>query len=360
VVPAIAAGVQRSSAAPEERRRIEARASVRGSLVNLEEDADTPADLERREAELDALVQATRPDADTQRRLGDLTRDFRKQIAELEAQIRAQADAGASDPASRQKLKALTEQYVQAVKVLVDPNTGGFATFVTDPFLSAGLPGMDKRIDVDLDNATLREAAKQVAERGGLDAEVTVDEDVPADARITLRTRNVRVSTALELIAQAANTGWGYERKDNKAQLHFGKNVRRGFTLGQGFFKPDKLPTLQAPGFVFSQGGVRTPDVGRFFVQRKTFVCPHCKGRTTMVVENTQPKCPKCERTFQPDWKFCPVDGTKRPPSPGEWHHCPLCGKEVDVEKSDAAPEQPSAATGTKRTLPIGMTRRGR
>src|SRR3712207_8352698 len=42
--------------------------------------------------------------------------------------------------------------------------------------------------------STVRDAAKQVSERGGLDAEVIVDADVPADTRITLRTRNVRRS----------------------------------------------------------------------------------------------------------------------------------------------------------------------
>jgi hypothetical protein len=45
-----------------------------------------------------------------------------------------------------------------------------------------------------------------------------------------------------------------------------------------------------------------------------------------------QPKCTKCQQTFQANWEFCPNDGTKRPQDQSAWKFCPFCSKPVAAE----------------------------
>ncbi len=68
--------------------------------------------------------------------------------------------------------------------------------------------------------------------------------------------------------------------------------------------------------------------------QRLSLECPHCKVKSTIIRQRSQPKCAKCSRTFQGDWQFCPIDGSKRPADPNEWKFCPACGKKVEIEKA--------------------------
>jgi hypothetical protein len=230
---------------------------------------------------------------------------------------------------------------------------------------SAGLiklMGEDPRIDVDLDNAPVRDALKQIFERAKLDYQV--DEEVPSDARITLRAKNVRFLTALELVLQGADAGLVREMRDGKASYRIRKGggtnplgalllrpnviggggyLAPGGKGGSGLFTPDQkglvpVPKLQEYLKTFSKGGGVTPYIYQFNEQRSTFRCPHCKGQSTVIRQSQQPKCEKCSRTFQPDWQFCPADGAKRPAAAAEWRYCPFCGKRTEGEKAGAEP----------------------
>src|SRR5688572_7627468 len=67
----------------------------------------------------------------------------------------------------------------------------------------ASLPmGKDPVINVDVNNAPIREALKQIMEDAK--QEYAIDADVPDDARVTVRARNVKLSTALDLVTQSA------------------------------------------------------------------------------------------------------------------------------------------------------------
>ena len=63
-----------------------------------------------------------------------------------------------------------------------------------------------------------------------------------------------------------------------------------------------------------------------------------------MIRKVETPKCPKCERAFQPSWQFCPYDGARRPASETTWKACPFCGRQVS---------QNDAATNTDRPVRV-------
>jgi hypothetical protein len=193
------------------------------------------------------------------------------------------------------------------------------------------------RVDLDLDNVPVREAVKRICDQAK--QEYKIDDDVPDTTRVTVRARDVRLFTALDLVTQAAGIGWAAEAKDSKPMIHVGKSVRGSGIYGvyarqQVGDLLHNLNGLTNQRFQFSPNS----DLSyRLFLpqQQSTFTCPHCKGKVTMLGSRQQPKCPKCDRTFQADWQFCPADGTKRPPAPGAWHYCPLCGKQVDTDKNE-------------------------
>jgi hypothetical protein len=201
--------------------------------------------------------------------------------------------------------------------------------FLPMPF---GLPD-NQPVDLDLENVTVQDAARQIVERSKVKADVVVDPDVSADTRITLRVRGVRPSTALDLVAQSARVNWGVERRDDKTTVRLGKSVHPGMMFRQDVIQ--RFPAI-APGagvLTVPQFNVNR-DIRMFTTQRSTFMCPHCKGQATVLRQSAPPQCPKCNRLFQADWQFCPADGTKRPAQSSDWKFCPLCGKRVDIEKS--------------------------
>jgi hypothetical protein len=182
-------------------------------------------------------------------------------------------------------------------------------------------------IRLDINNVPVREALKHIFEQAK--QEHIVDDDVPQDVRVTVRASNVKLSTALDLVTQAAGVQWTTERRDSRTVVRIGKSALRSAIRR---LVPDVNTFLrEIPGVRFDSGGSPL-----FFGrdQRSAFTCPHCKERVTIVGQKQQPKCPKCSRVFQDDWQFCPVDGSKRPPTPGAVRFCPLCGKEVPAEKS--------------------------
>jgi hypothetical protein len=203
------------------------------------------------------------------------------------------------------------------------------------------------RVDLDLENATLRNALKQVLSGRGMT--MSVEADVPDDVHLTVRARGISLRTALDLISQSAGAAWRFEQNNGKTVVHVGRTLPT-VTIAvdfQALAAPvDVAPGIKpAPEGTFSEllqnyGRALTPN-GLLYQangasERLTFTCPHCKGQTIMIRQQQQPKCPKCGRLFAADWQFCPADGTRRPSAPSEWRFCPLCGKAVEpTEKAD-------------------------
>ena len=94
--------------------------------------------------------------------------------------------------------------------------------FITEATGLVRLTGEDPRIDVDLENAGLKEALKQIFERAKL--EYRVDDDVSSDTKVSLRAKNVRFLTALQFVLQSADAGMTREVRDGKA----GYRIRKG------------------------------------------------------------------------------------------------------------------------------------
>jgi hypothetical protein len=208
----------------------------------------------------------------------------------------------------------------------------------------ANAEGQNIKVNLDVKDATPREALKHVFDQTKLKHQV--DEDVPDEPRLTLSVKGVRLPTAAALIAEAAGVNYAVERRlslsgkgnptvnvplavqDAQVVYRFGKKVpvsgRMLFGSGGG------VPTMAE---IFHDGGAFSV-LTRTREERSTFNCPHCKGQTTMVRVKQKASCPKCSRLMQDDWQFCPADGTKRPAAPNEWRYCPICGKNVPAEKS--------------------------
>ncbi|MBM3457234.1 MAG: hypothetical protein FJX77_01690 [Armatimonadetes bacterium] len=221
------------------------------------------------------------------------------------------------------------------------------AVFIRLPPASANV-----RVSVDLDNVSIREALRSLCE--GARKEHTVDADVPDQARVTIKARNVRLGTALDLISQAADAGWVMERRGQTERVRVGKSLPRSAAnlLFDGSVTPSFVSGIGPLNI--SAGGATRWDIG--VDERATFQCPHCKGQATVLRRRQAPKCTRCERTFQPDWQFCPADGAKRPAEPGVWQYCPLCGKRVQA-RADGKEAEPDAlvivpSSGLSSTAP--------
>jgi len=229
----------------------------------------------------------------------------------------------------------------------------------------------EPRVELDLDNATVREGLKQVLDKAK--QAYKVDDDVPNTARITVRAKNVRLSTALELLLQDAGLGIVRQVEDGKLVYRIRKSGsdtlstldllrstidnKLGMTLAPGHLqqfltiKPDgkwigktdpkalELHLRSLQEFASKQGAAGAlPYVIRTQERRSLFKCPHCKGQATVIRHPEQPKCEKCSSVFQPGWQFCPADGAKRPAAVGEWKYCPFCSKKVEGEKGASIP----------------------
>lgn len=67
-------------------------------------------------------------------------------------------------------------------------------------------PQPNVRVNLNLRNAPLKEAVKQLSEQTKL--EFALDADVPADARVTVVAKNIRLNTALDMITDATDLHW--------------------------------------------------------------------------------------------------------------------------------------------------------
>lgn len=201
---------------------------------------------------------------------------------------------------------------------------------------------LDTKLSIKFDNLPVRDALKRVLEQAKQD--YVVDDDVPADAKISLDVKDVRLSTVLDLLTQSAGVGWHREVARQRSQTNASSKtiVRVGKSVATNRLSGTLNRVLPSNIIVSGrQPTVLDPFLYRYSTteQRSTFTCPHCKGQATLLqTRRAQPACPKCQRTFQSDWQFCPSDGTKRPAATtGTWRFCPLCGKTVSLQTSHAA-----------------------
>lgn len=208
---------------------------------------------------------------------------------------------------------------------------------------SLGGPSLpDTKLAVKFDDLPVRDALKRVLEQAKQD--YVIDDDVPASARISLDIKDVQLSPVLDLLTQSAGVGWRREVTRQRSQTNTSSKtiVRVGKSVATN--RPSGTLNRVLPSNIIVSG--REPTIINPFLyrystteQRSTFTCPHCKGQATLLqTRRAQPACPKCQRTFQSDWQFCPSDGTKRPAATtGAWRFCPLCGKTVSLQTSHAA-----------------------
>jgi hypothetical protein len=215
----------------------------------------------------------------------------------------------------------------------------------------------DRRVTLDLDNASLRDALKSVFDQAKEKYEI--DKDVPEGPRITLHAKNIRFDTALDVVTQAGGVGWSRESVWKNGEKSHSTTLQSSFRITKA---PSVNPFFSAARNLFRNDynlsdSLKSHRGDLFFnnpkngslsyyelvapEHRSTFTCPHCKGQVTVVRRTQAPKCPKCGRTFQPDWQFCPADGSPRPRDPGEWKFCPLCGKPIDLSTIRAEQENP-------------------
>jgi hypothetical protein len=246
--------------------------------------------------------------------------------------------------------------------------------------------GLNARVKVNINNENIREAVKKVI--GKSDVTYEIDADVPSDVKVSLKADNILLSTAINVIIESAGIGCTQSTKRTvtdtdkvkltlaRTHLHFTKAATPPLRDSSSYWFQSMAPKLfengnwpnkdfNLPNVLFKGADGKSPLDGLFenpkmkmdftnklsdglkiysspkngvqpFLynlttseERSTFTCPHCKQQVTIIKKHVTPKCPTCGRTFQDDWKFCPVDGTKRPEDSSDWKFCPHCGKAV-------------------------------
>jgi len=221
---------------------------------------------------------------------------------------------------------------------------------------------MDQRVSLDANDMPVKQALKMLFDQ--VKQPFEAENDIPDDAKITLKLNNVRFGTALDALTESAGIGWQrqYTVKDKKANLIYkvGKKLKTSGHMYSWPFGANPMitvPNAKVYQHLFDGNGktlvnpdvsvnprINIPNAGNSLAlentlngiynlttreDRHTFTCPYCGEQVTIIGKREAPKCEKCGRTFQNDWKFCPFDGTKRPASPDTWQFCPHCGKRV-------------------------------
>jgi hypothetical protein len=227
----------------------------------------------------------------------------------------------------------------------------------------------DIRVDLNFENKPVCEALREVAERSK--HQLRLDKDMPTTVRVTLSVPNVKLSTALDLITQAADVKWGREvrllkeAKQAKNSLVIGRNVIPTTVIAMYEDEESSKPewTINTSGLSESILAMAAPLSPKWVMttteDRASFTCPHCRNQVTTIVQRGQPRCPKCTSVFQSDWKFCPSDGAKRPYLNKPWKFCPHCGKGIEFEQVGEAASLINTLLGPGSRLAVNISAEG-
>lgn len=240
--------------------------------------------------------------------------------------------------------------------------------FYSDSFVGVRADSpLDKTVTVNASSDPVADLLKQLLSAQQVD--YRIDSNVQDTLKITIHAANVKLRTALDFVTESAGVKWRLEAgKDGKPLVHIGKDLAVIGALPvvaldyRSLTGPDMAPVGVTRTFG-NTGSARSGDVQVQRVQsgqagstwnevfqpyyetltgteeRSTFICPHCHTQITILRKPVEPRCPKCGALFHSDWKFCPHDGTPRPPDPATWHYCPVCGKRIDTDAPGENPE---------------------
>ena len=109
-------------------------------------------------------------------------------------------------------------------------------------------PQSNVRVNLNLRNAPLKEAIKQLSEQTKY--EFTLDSEVP-DVKITVVAKNIRLNTALDMLTDAAGLNWNQHSvkkegsKESSPVFRIGKNVARNSFFGSDSALPWKSMILK-------------------------------------------------------------------------------------------------------------------
>lgn len=187
---------------------------------------------------------------------------------------------------------------------------------------SATLGQGEKRVTIDLKDTPATEAFAQLF-RAAKENFILAPDALPKEQHLTLRLIDIPFEKALNFLCDLLELRW---------------EKREGIYVIQG---------KGAPWLRFFPFKGRFPETVREAMERVfrelpsliaipgLLFCPRCQAPFT-------PRCLRCRRRVQRDWRFCPYDGTKMP----EKLRCPRCGTEgkpfKDIQHRFPTPSPPS------------------
>jgi hypothetical protein len=156
----------------------------------------------------------------------------------------------------------------------------------------------DKDYDVTFRDTSLRDALQDVLKRSGV--KYLISSDLP-DTKIHLEAKNATLRALLDALCAEGGTRWQQEvdvtekngKQEVEVTIQVGGRTRRTFN--------GSTPV------VLGVPGVNRTITNLVTERRHTFVCPHCRGKVSVL-------------------------GEERPP----WKNCPLCGKGLPKKKSES------------------------
>jgi len=114
------------------------------------------------------------------------------------------------------------------------------------------------RVNLNLRNAPLKEAVKQLNEQTKY--EFVLEADTPADARVTVVAKNIRLNTALDMLTDATGLNWNQQTvkkadsKETSMVFHLGKKVARNPYLSNFFWGDNNWDLKNSPTIRFNDG----------------------------------------------------------------------------------------------------------
>ena len=101
-------------------------------------------------------------------------------------------------------------------------------------------PQSNVRVNLNLRNAPLKEAVKQLNEQTKY--EFVLEADAPTDARVTVVAKNIRLNTALDMLTDATGLNWNQQTvkkadsKETTMIFHLGKKIARNPSMSNFFW----------------------------------------------------------------------------------------------------------------------------